>query len=196
MFDSCTPEILKRMKYLEKKHLDDDIFNIERAKRLRQIPAETGKFIALMLCNSPQGTAVEIGTSGGYSALWLAMACKMVQKKLYTFENDEEKIKIAGATFRQTGLEDIVYLIKGNALHNLKDFSGISFCFIDVDKPLYSDIYQIIITKMVKGGILIADNIISHSGILKEFYTKVIADHRVDAMIIPIGQGVLFCRIK
>ena len=92
MFHTITPEIQARMLYLEKQdHLDrnDDT---PRMQRLRQIPPETGRFLAIMAASSPSGNIIEIGTSAGYSTLWLSLAAKQRNQKVITFELLEEKI--------------------------------------------------------------------------------------------------------
>jgi hypothetical protein len=93
MFSEITPRMLERMAFLEdldKKDRDD---GTPRMQRLRQIPPETGKFIALLASNCPPGQLVEIGTSAGYSTMWLSLAAKERNIKVKTFELLEEKIR-------------------------------------------------------------------------------------------------------
>ena len=66
---------------------------------------------------------------------------------------------------------------------------------MDAEKEVYSDIYDVVISKMVKGGMIVADNVISHGEELKPFIDKVLADGRVDAVVVPIGKGELVCRV-
>lgn len=191
------PDLMKeRMNYLELIDKEDRINGTPKSQRLRQIPPETGKFIALMLAVSPDGIAMEIGTSAGYSSMWLALACRETDRKLITFEILEEKVKLAHETFSKAGLEDIVELVHGDARYLINQYSGISFCFLDCDKDYYLDCYEAIIPKMIGGGILIADNVISHADTLKPFLDYVYNDQRVDAVLIPLKNGELVCRKK
>lgn len=189
------PDIMKeRMNYLELIDKEDRTDGTPKSQRLRQVPPETGKFIALMLAVSPDGIAMEIGTSAGYSSMWLALACRETNRKLITFEILEEKVKLARETFSKTGLEDIVELVNGDARYLISQYSGISFCFLDCDKEYYLNCYEAIIPKMVRGGILIADNVISHADMLKPFLDYVYNDYRVDAVLVPLKNGELVCR--
>jgi len=194
MFNNIPQQILNRMKYLEKIDKNDRLDGTEKMKRLRQIPEETGKFLALLLANSPQGDALEIGTSAGYSTLWLASACREINKRITTFEVLEEKVYIAKETFKEASVEDIIELIYGDARDYIQNYKNISFCFLDAEKDVYSDCYEKVIPNMVRGGLFIADNAINHIETLRPFIDRVLNDVRVDAMVVPIGKGELVCR--
>lgn len=155
---------------------------------------ETGKFIAVLAASAPESACLEIGTSAGYSALWLALACLKTARKLTTFELSEEKGGLARETFRRTGLENLVHSVEGDAREQLKNYEQIAFCFLDADKEIYLDRYEVVVPRMVKGGLLIADNVISHKEALKSFIERALSDGRVDALIVPVGLGVLVCR--
>ncbi len=196
MFNNIPKPISDRMKYLEELDAADRVDGTPRLKRLRQIPAETGKFLALLLAGAPEGTAIEIGTSAGYSTLWLALGCRETGRKLATFEVLKEKVQIAQETFLRSSVEDVVTLVEGDALEYIGDYRDISFCFLDAEKELYEQCYEKVIPGMVKGGIFVADNAINHIETLRPFIDKVLHDERVDAMVVPIGKGELVCRKK
>jgi len=83
MFHSIRKPMLERMQFLEKLDQHDRADGTPRRSRLRQIPPETGQFLALMLAEAPAGEVIEIGTSAGYSTLWLALACETHQRNLW-----------------------------------------------------------------------------------------------------------------
>jgi len=163
-------------------------------QRLRQIPPETGKFLSILAASAPKGEFIEIGTSAGYSTMWIALACVERGNKIKTFEILKEKIKLAKETFRQSKMEKYVDLIEGDARDYLKELKNISFCFLDAEKEVYDDCYDIIVPNMVKGGLLVADNAINFYDVLKPMIDKALSDERVDALIVPIGKGELVCR--
>ncbi len=194
MFHNISKAIKERMAYLESLDKEDRLAGKSPGERLRQVPPETGKFIALLAAAAPEGTYLEIGTSGGYSAMWLSLACKERGRKLITFEVLEEKVKIARETFKVTGLEDVVELVFGDAKKYLQNYKNVSFCFLDAEKEDYSDCYEKVVPNLVKGGILVADNVISHKAVLEPMLKRALTDVRVDALIVPIGSGELVCR--
>jgi predicted O-methyltransferase YrrM len=194
MFLDIPKRVLERMDYLEKLNHEHRHNKTDKWHRLRQIPPETGKFLALLAACAQPGQYLEIGTSGGYSALWITLACRELDRKLTTFEILKEKIEIARETFQAAGIEDLVELIEGDAREYLTQYSGVSFCFLDAEKNVYEDCYEIVIPNMVSGGILVADNVISHKDVLEGMVKHVFDDERVDALVVPIGSGELVCR--
>jgi predicted O-methyltransferase YrrM len=194
MFNDIPKAMKERMIYLEKLDEKDRQNGTPMLQRLRQVPMETGKFIALMLAGSPHGLALEIGTSAGYSTMWLALACRATSRQLTTFEVLDEKVKLAKETFKKTGVEDVVKLVKGDARKLICNYEGISFCFLDCEKEYYEACYDVLVPRMIQGGILIVDNVTSHKEELQQFLKKVHQDHRVDSIVVPYKSGELVCR--
>ena len=189
------PEPVKnRMSYLEKMDAEDRVDGTPRMERLRQIPPETGKFLSILAASAPNGKFLEIGTSGGYSTMWIALACIERGIKIKTFEILEEKIKLAKETFQESKMVNYVELVEGDARNFLKEEINISFCFLDAEKEVYGDCYDLIVPNMIKGGLLVADNAINHYDTLKPMIEKALLDERVDALVVPIGKGELLCR--
>jgi caffeoyl-CoA O-methyltransferase len=194
MFHNIPKEIKERMTYLESMDKEDRLAGKSSLERLRQIPPETGQFLALLTANAPEGTYLEIGTSGGYSSMWLALACKELGRKLITFEVLEEKVKIARETLKIAGIENVVKLVFGDAKKYLQNYKNIAFCFLDAEKEDYLEYYEKVIPHLVKGGILVADNVISHKAVLEPMLERVSKDERVDSLVVPVGRGELVCR--
>ena len=194
MFHTIRRSMLQRMEYLEQMDARDREDGTTRLKRLRQVPPETGKFLALMAAGAPEGEVVEIGTSAGYSTMWIALACEMLGRMLTTFEVLPEKVKMARETFKLVEVEAIVTLVEGDAREHLAQMDEIGFCFLDAEKDVYVDCYELVIPNLVKGGLLIADNAINHREALQPMLERALSDERVDAMILPIGKGELVCR--
>lgn len=194
MFHDIPQSVLERMRYLERVDRQDRNDGTSRMERLRQIPPQTGQFIAMLAAAAPDGKYIEIGTSAGYSTLWLALCCKMLRRKITTFEILETKAKIARETFRLAEVEDVVELVYGDALKYLDHYRNIAFCFLDAEKEIYADCYEKIVPNMISGGVLLADNAINHEAVLRPMLDRALGDNRVDAMIVPIGKGELICR--
>ena len=194
MFHDIHPLIAKRMHYLEQIDAEDRKDGTPRTQRLRQIPPETGKFLALLSANAPDGQIIEIGTSAGYSTLWLILAAKMLGRSVITFEMLPDKVERAKETFRIAGVESCVKMIAGDAREYLEKYEDIAFCFLDAEKEHYENLYDLVVPRMVRGGLLVADNAINHHDTLKPMLERALHDERVDALIVPIGKGELLCR--
>ena len=196
MFSDIPECVLGRMRVLEEIDARDRSDGTVRLERLRQIPPETGRFIALLAAAAPAGRYLEIGTSGGYSTLWLAMACRLVGRTITTFEILDSKAELARETFEVSGVGDVVKFVHGDALDYLGECEGVSFCFLDGEKEIYSECYEAVVGNMVSGGILVADNAINHAAALRPMLQRALTDERVDGLVVPIGKGELVCRKK
>lgn len=194
MFHTIPPPVLERMAFLEAQDARDRRDGTPHMLRLRQIPRETGQLLALLASSSPIGAVLEVGTSAGYSSLWLSLACRMSERRLVSFELSQAKALLAAETFRLAQVEPWIELINEDALLHLANYPQIAFCFLDAEKGIYSRCYDLIVPRLVPGGWLIADNVISHAEELKPMIQHALSDERVDAMIIPIGKGLLACR--
>jgi predicted O-methyltransferase YrrM len=154
----------------------------------------TGKFLALLCAGAPKGGVLEVGTSAGYSSLWLSLACRQRGDHLTTFEVLEEKVAHANETFEAAQVSDQIQLIHGDAREVIDGYRDVAFCFLDAEKTIYVEVYEKVIPNLVTGGILAADNVLSHAEALSDFVAQAEDDPRVDALVVPIGKGILVCR--
>ena len=194
MFHHIPPRIKQRMLELEQIDAYDRQDGTPRRQRLRQIPPESGRFLAILCASAPPGTVLEVGTSAGYSALWLYLACQQRGDRLITFERLGDKVALACRTFQGAGVADQIELIHGDARSQLANYNQIAFCFLDAEKDHYPRIYDLVVPNLVSGGLLVADNMLSHAEILRPFIEKAEADTRVDALVVGVGKGLLLCR--
>lgn len=194
MFHNIRPAIADRMRILEQRDAQDRSDGTPRMQRLRQIPAEIGQFLAIAAASAPSGAIIEVGTSAGYSTLWLALAAELLGRQVTTFEVLPEKAALARETFRLAGVEATVELVEGDAREHIHKLDSIGFCFLDAEKEVYGDIYELVIPRLVPGGLLIADNAINHREALQPMLDRALSDQRVDGLILSIGKGELVCR--
>ena len=195
MFHTIPGRVLERMEALEAQDARDREDGTPRMERLRQIPQETGRFLAILAASSPPGRIVEIGTSAGYSTLWLALAARVTERVVITYEVLPAKAEKARDTFSAAGMDDAVTLVHADARQALTADTGpIAFCFLDAEKEVYEACFDLIVPRLVPGGLLVADNALSHRDELEEFISGVLDDERVDSLVVPIGRGELVCR--
>jgi predicted O-methyltransferase YrrM len=99
---------------------------------------------------------VEIGTSSGYSTIWLALAARANGGKVYTHEIDPEKVKIARANFKKAGLDDVITIIEGDAHETVKQHKEpIDLVFLDADKKGYVDYLGKLLPLVRPGGLVL-----------------------------------------
>ncbi len=194
MFHDMPETIAARVAFLEEMDARDRVDGTARLQRLRQVPPDAGRFVALLAAAAPPGRCIEIGTSADYSTLWLALACRLAGRRSTTFEVLDEKAKLARETFALTGVDDVVEFVHGDAREHLPKLSDIAFCFLDAEKEVYGECYEAVVPRMKPGGLLVADNAINHEAILRPTLDRALSDERVDAMIVPNAKGELICR--
>ncbi len=194
MFHPIPPAILNRMHILEAIDAGDRADGTLQSHRLRQVPPETGRFLALLAAGTPPGEFVEFGTSGGYSTLWLALAAGAAGRHVTTFDRSEDKFHLAQETFHLAGVESLISMVLGDARQRLEACGGVAFAFLDIEKAYYLECYEMVLPCLVPGGLLVADNAISHQDELRDFLKHVESDPRVDSLVVPIGTGDLVCR--
>lgn len=195
MFHPIPQPVIDRMHELEARDRVDRSDGTPRMQRLRQITPETGPFLALLAAGAPAGALIEVGTSAGYSSLWLSLAARMRRQRLTTFEILPEKAALARETFRLAQVEDAIDLVLDDARKQIEKFDQIAFCFLDAEKEVYSEVYELVVPRLVPGGLLIADNALDHHRVaLQPMLDRALQDERVDGLIVPIGNGELVCR--
>lgn len=182
------------MRVLEEADAADRIDGTVWTERLRQISPDTGRLLAILAAGVPDGAMIEVGTSAGYSTLWLALACRATNRMITTFEVLPDKAKLARETFRVAEVQHLVELVEGDAIEHLPGIDNVAFCFLDAEKEVYADCYEAVVPNLVTGGLLIADNAISQRETLQPMLDRALNDPRLDTVIVPIGGGELVCR--
>jgi predicted O-methyltransferase YrrM len=194
MFADVPEPVRRRMRDLEARDARDRQDGTPRLERLRQVPRETARFLAITAASAPPGRWVEIGTSAGYSAMWLALAARERGARLITFEILPEKARLARETFALAGVAELVELREGDAVAGLDAIDGVSFCFIDVEKDVYLRCWRALQSKLVPGALVLADNVVSHRDEMRDFLDAIAEDADLDSVVVPIGMGVLLAR--
>jgi predicted O-methyltransferase YrrM len=179
---------------LEKRRKLEKEKNLPVEKRLRSIPRETGIFFNILLKALKAKRILEIGTSQGYSTIWLGLVVKENGGKVISLENNPESYKNAVKNIREAGLDKVMQIILGDAKETIKKLSGpFDFVFIDAEKVDYITYFDLVFPKVKKNGLIMADNIISHFEILKDFKEYVEKIPQVESMVVPIGTGEMMC---
>jgi caffeoyl-CoA O-methyltransferase len=124
------------------------------------VPAEDGKILYEIVLQNKYKRAVEIGTSTGHSAIWIAWALSKTGGRLITIEIDEGRYKQALANFKEAGLSEYIDARLADAHQLVKELSGpFDFVFIDADKEWYTNYAKALIRKLEPGGCMTAHNV-------------------------------------
>jgi predicted O-methyltransferase YrrM len=189
MIDGRAREVLARM---EQQDAGERERNVARALRLRQIMPDVGRLLhTLVLAARPRGI-IEIGTSGGYSTIWLATAARAVGAGVTTLEIDPVKVRLANANLYAAGVDDVATVTEGDAFAYLRTRAEpIDFVFLDAEKEDYLAFFELIVPLLPPGGVLVADNLLSHAEGLAPFRDRALAHPELSALVVPVGRGEL-----
>ncbi len=180
------------MASLEARDAQDRVDGTPQARRLRAISPEVGPFLLTLVLGSGARTIVEVGTSGGYSTLWLACGAQRTGGRVVTFETDPAKVELATATFAEAGVADVVQLRATDGAGGLETLAGAAdLVFLDAEKDDYLRMLEPAIAALRPGGLLVADNLISHEADLAAFRAAALGDQRLAGLVVPIGRGEL-----
>lgn len=134
------------------------------------VPYRDGKTLYDLIIKNNYKRALEIGTSTGHSAIWIAWALSKTGGKLITIEIDEDRYKTALKNFKRAGVEDFIDARLADAHALVKQLEGpFDFAFSDADKEWYLQYFKDVDPKLVKGGCFTAHNVLHNWGGIKEF---------------------------
>jgi len=187
MFHDISTDMQQVMRAMEEQLARDQ-------RSLRSVDPDVARLLTLLALAAPSGAFLELGSSGGYSSIWLSLAAKVRGVKLTTVDLDEGKVGLARANIAKAGADGSVEVHHGDAFDFANQAEPLAFCFSDIEPPeLNAKIYEIIVPRLVPGGWLVVDNVTSprHQ---KQFIERAYSDPRVDCVLLPFPKGDMICR--
>jgi predicted O-methyltransferase YrrM len=168
---------------------DSDAAN--RSTRMLNITPDTGAFLAVLVKAMKARRILEIGTSNGYSTLWLADAAASIDGQVTTVEMSAQKIAMARENFERAGLAQRIVQREGDAGAHLKQIGDGEFdlVFLDSQRSAYLDWWPALRRILRAGGLLVVDNATSHADEMAAFTDAVRADAAFTASLVPVGKG-------
>ena len=180
IFDEITAKTLEELEKTQK-----DFWNI---------PRKTGVLLNMFIKMMNAKSALEIGTSNGYSGIWLSKALKETNGKLTTIEYYEKRQSVAIENFKKCGVIDIVRPIQGSACEILESFNEnekFDFVFIDANKREYVKYFELVKPHLTEKALIVADNITSHAEKVQTFIDAVDKDDEFQYEIVEVPGGIL-----
>lgn len=168
----------------------NDARETERPKRMLNITPDTGQLLRILVQATRARRILEVGTSNGYSTLWLAWAATETAGHVTTLERAADKVALASANFARAGLSPWITVRQGTALEILAELDGpFDLIFLDADRPNYLAYADALLPLLRVGGLLVTDNVVSHAGELPGFLARIKGDPTLDSVTVPVGNG-------
>lgn len=178
-FDIETQTILKELEKTQ-----HDFWNISRV---------TAEFMYNLIIDAKLKNVIEVGTSNGYSGIWLGKALKQTGGKLTTIEFYDKRIVLAKQNFEKCGVSDIIDIKQGDAatvLEYLPEDYKCDFAFVDANKRQYIDFFRLIDPHLVVGGYIACDNVISHAPKVQTFLEAIEKNQNYENVVLPLPAGL------
>jgi predicted O-methyltransferase YrrM len=165
-------------------------------QRLRAVGPETGQFINILAKSFNSPAILELGTSFGYSGIWLAEAARASGGRLITMEMHGYKSAYARDMAIKAGLAEHVEFKVGDAVQMISELStGIDFVLVDLWKDLYVPCLDAFYPRLNPGAIIVADNMLRPRGDdLKRYGEAVRAKPGISSVLLPVGNGLELSR--
>lgn len=195
---SLSTSFIDRINALYQSFIQHDAKQSDRIKRYRNIEPDSAYYIAMMIRIQQSKQILEIGTSTGYSTLWMADAAQVSGAKLTTLEIDPSRTAQAQQYAQELGLDHCIEFWVGDAQDFLQQSQQqYDLILLDAERDAYLG-YWPYLQQMLnpKGGVLIVDNVISHAAEVKSFIAEVKQDQRFMSSTLSFGAGLFMVTFK
>ena len=166
-----------------------------------------GRILALLSCLVQPKTVLDIGTYTGYSALCLAEGLQH-NGVVHTLDNNQDLASVVRKFLSESAYKNNINYMLGEAKDSIKQIKGtFDMVFIDADKKNYALYYDLVIDRVRKGGLIIADNVLWSGKVLDApskqdritrclaaFNAKIIKDKRCVGVLLPLRDGLMVLR--
>jgi predicted O-methyltransferase YrrM len=169
---------------------EHDAAHQDRLARYRNLEPESAELLGVLVRAAAPKTVLELGTSNGYSTIWLADAAEAVGADCFSVEIDSARTRQAREHLERAGLRPA--LIEGDAglvLRESRDAMW-EFVFLDAERPAYAGYWPDLLRALAPGALLVIDNVISHAPQVEEVTALIEAEPSVTTALVPIGAGL------
>jgi predicted O-methyltransferase YrrM len=165
----------------------------DRLQRLRNVEPETAELLGVLVRSHQATRVLEVGTSNGYSTIWLGDAAEAVGGTVLSIEIEAERTAQAADNLAEAGVAGFVELRTQDAAEALASFADAAFdlIFLDAERTLYAGYWPDLIRALRPNGLLVVDNTLSHAKDLVEFSELVYSAPGITSTVLTVGAGVL-----
>ena len=188
MLDDRVRAVLSR---LAAEDADERARGLPQELRARAVSPTTGKFLFAMVAPQTACEVLEIGGSRGYSTIWLAAGARILGGRVVSLEHDPAKCEAWRRNIEEAGLTEWADLVEGDAKENLPAIEDIfDVVFIDAEKEDYEQYFELGRPKIEPGGLVVADNVLSHEETLGPYSRARQADPDLVSVTVPLDRGL------
>jgi predicted O-methyltransferase YrrM len=191
MMDTMGDDLRDLLADLHERGQEHDARQERHDDRLRNLEPETAALIAVLVRSGGRKRLLEIGTSNGYSTIWLAWAACANDGRVTSVEMDPGRQGMADEILSRAGLRDVVDLKLGDATEVVGDLPGpFDLVFFDADRVSAPAQLELLVPKLASDVMVLADNVLSHPEEVAGYLEALEAMPGFDRLVVPIGKGL------
>jgi predicted O-methyltransferase YrrM len=184
-------EVRKLLNELEQQGLAHDARETERSRKVLNLQPDTAQIVSLLARGSGAKRVLEIGTSNGYSTIWLAASVAPAGGRVISIDRSAEKQKMARENLAKAGLSEHVELHCGDATEIVAALAGpFDFVFFDADRIDAHNQLALLLPKLTPSAFLLADNTVSHPVEIANYLAMIQGLKDIQHALIPVGKGL------
>lgn len=188
MLDDRVLDVLAR---LEEEDRAEREGGVPAGQRSRQVGVATGRFLLALAASQAGIEVLEIGGSRGYSSIWLAAGARVLGGRVLSLENDPVKCVSWRSNVSAAGLDEWAELVEGDAFATLRATEDtFDLVFLDAEKNDYEELFALARPLLEAGGLVVADNVLSHSEALAAYSANRQADPLLSSVTVPLDRGL------
>jgi caffeoyl-CoA O-methyltransferase len=188
MLDDRVRSVLER---LEREDAEERERGLPPQERSRAVARSTGQFLFALVAPQWDCEVLEVGASRGYSTIWLGAGVRHLGGHLTSLESDPRKIEAWRANVAEAGLEEWVDLIEGDASETIPAIEDVfDIVFLDAEKEDYEELFHRARKKLEPGALVVADNVLSHEGVLGAYVRARQSDPTLESVTVPLDRGL------
>jgi predicted O-methyltransferase YrrM len=183
--------VLATLARLESEDAAERDAGVPASRRSRAVAPTTGRFLFGLAASQAGAEVLEIGGSRGYSSIWLAAGARVLGGQLVSLESDPEKCAAWRVNVTEAGLEEWAELVEGDAHETLARTQDIfDIVFLDAEKDDYETLFALARPLLEPGGLVVADNVLSHVEKLGAYSAARQADASLSSVTVPLDRGL------
>jgi predicted O-methyltransferase YrrM len=188
MLDDRVRAVLDR---LEREDAAERERGLSPEQRSRQVEPTTGRFLFSFVAPQTDCEVLELGGSRGYSSIWLAAGVRHLGGRVLSLEHDPAKVEAWRHNVEEAGLSEWAELRDGDAFELLPQIDDVfDVVFLDAEKDDYEELFQLVREMVEPGGVVVADNVISHPDPLARYSAARQADPSLLSVTVPLDRGL------
>jgi predicted O-methyltransferase YrrM len=184
-------QLRKFLRELEEQGLENDARATERSRMMLNLEPASAELVSILVRASGVTRALEIGTSNAYSTIWLAWSLAPADGRIISVDRNPDKHTLARENLHRAGFLDVVELRTGDATEIVRELAGpFDLVFLDADRRKFPEIMEVLLPKIARRSLVIADNVHSHPEEIAGYLKLISSLPDFQHTTVPVGKGL------